>query len=373
MKRTIYDQCACCRRGTRTRWTVMLLFTMLLSSVTAWAETYKLTFHLNGGTHDEFIVDSYDSEDIFNLMVPKRERATFKGWYTTKTFDEGTQIADVKGRTGDLEVWAKWECDPVTYIDENGVEQTTTEYVELNGSTEITSLDDSYDWYVVRGENVVYYSQIGSTKDNLHIILMDGAKLTTQGTFPLQCNGNMFIYGQSQGTGQLVATSKPAYGLYAIGGITINGGTINATGGNFGISAIEGNVTINGGTVTAHGKDYFGIEGPNVIINGGSVTATSDTYHGISVNGTGTIAINGGSVNVSHGSDIDIPYYGIVKIQPGKAFTTGTDNTIYCGTLTDDELSAINGKTLQPITWDGGNSAETAYVLTKPKHLELLA
>ena len=349
----------------------MLLFTMLLSPVTAWADTYKITFHLNGGTY-EWDIDSYDDGDEFNLMTATRERAQFKGWYTTKNFEEGTQIAEVTGRTGDLEVWAKWECDPVTYIDENGEEQTTTEYIELKGSSELAKLDDSYNWYVVRDENVVYENQFGSP-DDLHIILMDGAKLTTQGRFALECDGNLFIYGQTQGTGQLVATSQYAYGLYTIGGITINGGTINATGGDFGISAFEGNVTINGGTVTAHGKDYFGIEAPNVIINGGTVTATSDTYHGISVNGKGTIAINGGSVTASHGSGVDVSYYGNVKIGPGKAYTTDTDGTIYCGTLTEDELKAIDSQTLQPTTWDGGTTAETATVLTTPKHLELLA
>ena len=363
MERTIYDQCACCRRGTRTRWTVMLLFTMLLSSVTAWADTYNITFHLNGGTY-EWNIDSYKDGDKYNLMTAERKDATFKGWYTTKTFEEGTQIAEVTGRTGDLEVWAKWECNPVTYIDENGQEQTTTEYIELNGSTASAKLNDSYNWYVVRGENVVYENQIACYGD-LHIILTDGAKLTTQGTNALQSAGSIFIYGQSEGTGQLVATSQPAYGIYSQENITINGGTINATGGNFGISSFNGNVTINGGSVTAHGKDFFGILAPNVIINGGSVTATSDTNEGISVNSEGIVSIGGGSVNAS--------YRGKVIVQPGKAFTTGTDNTIYCGTLTDDELAAINGKTLQPITWDGGNSAETAYVLTTPKHLELLA
>jgi uncharacterized repeat protein (TIGR02543 family) len=349
----------------------MTLLVTMLTATTAWAETYKITFHLNGGTY-EWNIDSYDDGDIFNLMKAEREDAIFKGWYTTKTFEEGTRIADVKGRTGDLEVWAKWECDPVTYIDENGAEQTTTEYIELKGSSELAKLDDSYNWYVVRDENVVYENQFGSP-DDLHIILMDGAKLTTQGRFALECDGNLFIYGQTQGTGQLVATSQYAYGLYTIGGITINGGTINATGGNFGISAIEGNVTINGGSVTAHGKDYFGIEAPNVIINGGTVTATSDTYHGISVNGKGTIAINGGSVTASHGSGVDVSYYGNVKIGPGKAYTTDTDGTIYCGTLTEDELKAIDSQTLQPTTWDGGTTAETATVLTNAKFLELLA
>ena len=104
------------------------------------------------------------------------------------------------------------------------------------------------------------------------------------------------------------------------GNITIKGGTITATGGEFGASiggggeASCGDITINGGTVTATSEKFgAGIGGSgygtcgNITINGGTVTATCGTCAagigaGYGFKATcGTVTINGGIINATCG------------------------------------------------------------------------
>ena len=205
-----------------------------------------------------------------------------------------------------------WAIDNVKYIDAAGVEQTA------NGVTEITNAFTTTlngGWYVVYGADV----QTGTLicQGAVHLILADGAKLTTTGegfgqTPPcIQVSGDgnsLTIYGQMVQSGQIVAQG----GVYAagIGGgcngsgsnITINGGVVTANGG-VGAAGIGGGqngsgsyITINGGVVTANGGvGAAGIgggtesNGSHITINGGVVTA----------NGGYVAGIGGGSENSS--------------------------------------------------------------------------
>lgn len=105
------------------------------------------------------------------------------------------------------------------------------------------------------------------------------------------------------GTGSLTASSNgSAAGIGSgdcmhCGNITINGGTINAEGGNMGGAGIGGgvgatnscgNITINGGTINARGRTY----GPGIGACGGN----GQGY-------CGNITITGGTVNAQGGND----------------------------------------------------------------------
>lgn len=99
------------------------------------------------------------------------------------------------------------------------------------------------------------------------------------------------------------------------GTITINGGTVNATGGQRsaaiggGSSGNGGTITINGGTVNATGGDYscaigggLSGEGGNITINGGNVSAKSISVDCAAIGGSsrasgGNIALNGGFID----------------------------------------------------------------------------
>lgn len=130
------------------------------------------------------------------------------------------------------------------------------------------------------------------------------------------------------GTGKLIVTGgKRAAG---IGGgkeglcsnVTINSGTIIATGGSYyggaaiggGMSAEGSNITITGGTVTANGGALaagigggYGGNGSNITISGGTVTATGRCGAGIgggSYGGDGSdITITGGTVIATSSSE----------------------------------------------------------------------
>lgn len=51
----------------------------------------------------------YTAESNVDFKDPTRKGYKFEGWYTTETFDEGTQITSTKGIVGELTIYAKWD------------------------------------------------------------------------------------------------------------------------------------------------------------------------------------------------------------------------------------------------------------------------
>ena len=179
----------------------------------------------------------------------------------------------------------------VTYIDENGVEQTASNVKEINNA----SATLTGGWYVVYGADVKTGPLV--CQDAVHIILADGAKLTATGnddflddnaTPGIQVFGIdnfLTIYSQAGQSGQLIANG--GYGCAGIGSkqgkylptnITINGGIITANGavGGAGIGGGSGgdgsHITINGGFVTANAGSFASG------IGGGADGTASDIY-----------------------------------------------------------------------------------------------
>ena len=157
------------------------------------------------------------------------------------------------------------------------------------------------------------------------ICVPDGCGLNISGSGSLVAKGgdggaSVQLY-TCLGGAAIGAEDKPVGSeLSRTGSITINGGTINATGGaafnNRGGSAgiggsgyVDGVVTINDGNVTAEGGDCAagiggGIAaGGTITINGGTVKAIANTAGSAIGSGAGTdsstIAINGGSVTAN--------------------------------------------------------------------------
>ena len=155
-------------------------------------------------------------------------------------------------------------------------------------------------WYVVTGTDVTL-SKGAVCQGDVHLILADGAKITTTGAedyagIQVSGDGNsLTVYAQSTDSttmGQLIANGGDAGA--GIGGghqgngtnITINGGTVKANGGYRAAAGIGGgwggngtNITINGGTVTAYGGDsYAGSVGSGAGIGGGHSGSGSNIY-----------------------------------------------------------------------------------------------
>ena len=201
----------------------------------------------------------------------------------------------------------------VTYTD-----ATCDDYTAVAADT--TTFEDGK-WYVVNS-NVTVNGSI-TVNGAANLILADGYTLTVTKGVAVTDPSSLTIFGQENGAGTLTATGgSDAAGIGGIndksGPITINGGTVNATGdddGGAGIGASDGNscgdITINGGTVNASasgssniygiGDAGWGSNGDGTIaIHGGTVNVNPGEYaYGIGYCGNGTINITGGVVNVN--------------------------------------------------------------------------
>lgn len=316
---------------------------------------------------------------------------------------------------------ASAEQAPVTYIDENGVEQTITEYKLLTGKeTEIGS-----GTFVVN-TNVSYIKPLKIT-GNTKLILCDGCTMSvycggkdyTYVYFSdLENEGELYdlsIYGQSKNTGRLsisrnysqkelrdirdipywdIGIDIPDKGLYAPNAnITLNGGTVDVN--CYNIAIVAKSFTLNGGTLkskcseTALRTDMF-------TMNGGSCNAVSDYRTAIrcdklEFNG-GNMKANGGTFSVSHICDIgagiyadelcinseandtffcnsywyyftldechNIQRFTTVMIADGQTLIDQNGNT-YSGTYSGKDVKALGRKTLKRV-----------YSLTLPESTE---
>lgn len=146
----------------------------------------------------------------------------------------------------------------VSYIDENGQEQICNNYKILSDGILTATLNSIGNtgqdtWYVASG-NYTFNATYLRTKGRVHIILCDGASFTVNGSdnYGIYATGNLSIYGQSQDTGTLTAnvanaSGKALYVYYC--NLVVNGGVVNANGGEYGIYIDKGKLTVNGGSI----------------------------------------------------------------------------------------------------------------------------
>jgi hypothetical protein len=146
----------------------------------------------------------------------------------------------------------------VSYIDENGQEQICNNYKILSDGILTATANsigntDQDTWYVASG-NYTFNATYLRTNGRVHIILCDGASFTVNGSgsYGIYATGNLSIYGQSQDTGTLTAnvanaSGKALYVYYC--NLVVNGGVVNANGGEYGIYIDKGKLTVNGGSI----------------------------------------------------------------------------------------------------------------------------
>ncbi len=299
---------------------------------------------------------SYDSATLsegFTVRITAQE--TSSGTPVTVT-DRGDYTYDLTMPAADVTVNA--EIVPIiSYIDENGAEQGCKVYTTLTSSDSNVTLGNSGSstpvWYVVPAGTVTINGSLYINDPDVRLIVCDGATLTinTNGN-AIRCqHGALTIYGQTQQSGIINATATYQSGnaINSYGGdITINGCTVNATALENAIQTNNADIVINRGTITAtsssNGNGIVAGTGGNVIINGGTISASgSGSGRGIWVDGTITLGCATATDRITVSS-----YYahnGTVSIKDGQALT---DNTaLYNGTLTDDQKTAIAGKTLR--------------------------
>ena len=186
---------------------------------------------------------------------------------------------------------------------------------------------------------------------SLSISGADGASLTVYGG-PTERGNSCGIYANGTITinsGTVTATGESAsaasYGICARGAVTIEDGTVNATSGEAGGNSvgihITNSITINGGDVTATagdaGGNSYGIHtaasSTVITVNGGSVTATSGEAKGDScgifveskelASIYSSAAINGGSVTAYGGDAVGTGWYSCGMKVDGKFTISG--------------------------------------------------
>ena len=298
--------------------------------------------------------------------------ATFPGVATTTVnyFDPT--------KTGDAQ-----NCSVTAYV-LNGTE-TRLGYGSNNDRTRES-------WYVLPEAATYNYVDGLELYGKVHLILADGATMTI-GTpeSPVSENsisgfGNLDIYGQGgQTEGAISAKTTALCCIYVTGNLTINGGNVSAeslheaTNSCYGIW-VMGVLTINSGKVSGRGD--IGIHGTTFITNGGTVNATGYNW---GINGQSEFVFNGGHLEAIGGTgdneagifstfgDITLGWTNAddyikansffcqdsnqkgkaVKTVSGQRFVaynaaTGTAATaIVSGTV--DDVTPLAGKTLRPL------------------------
>lgn len=226
----------------------------------------------------------------------------------------------------------------------DSVKQTATSPTEI--ANDYTGAIAS-GWYTVTGDNVVISGNQTLT-DDTYLILCDGAKLTITG----QIDGNtntksLYIYGQEEGTGQLVVTNsgdKAIYGSNSSGTIEIHGGVITATS-----TSADGlyyyGIKMYGGKLNATGSlAGIGFFSGNFDLYGGEVVAENTaTYYGIGSGGPGqTLTVYGGKLQATGGT-------GMKAIEAKIMSGTSGIKFYFCDNVTDwDDGTYYDTETAAP-------------------------
>ncbi|MBR0483592.1 MAG: starch-binding protein, partial [Oscillospiraceae bacterium] len=195
----------------------------------------------------------------------------------------------------------------VTYLDENGTEQTVDAIPLESGSESYTYLEAG--WYVVNSN--ITYQEVLQLNGDVKLILADNCTMTMTDNAQIYGNRhNLTIYGQTNGTGKLESDISSTcinivkdYAQY--GGIvdlkSKNSWAFNATGDN------SGTLTLAGGTLNATSYDIMGsaiavIVSQDINITGGTLNAVCTSAESSSNTGGHGILISSGNINISGGT-----------------------------------------------------------------------
>lgn len=118
------------------------------------AETYEITYHLDGGTISENAVTSCGTNDEFMLETPVKEGFRFDGWDTGSGWPETEYM--VYGCYEDMDFYARWS-QPETYVYYN-----TNGHGDINGNTS-TTIEAEYaeEYYTIAAPQVDHYDFLG--------------------------------------------------------------------------------------------------------------------------------------------------------------------------------------------------------------------
>ena len=270
-----------------------------------------------------------------------------------------------------------WSEDGVTYMDADGTAHTQDGVTVINSSNMPTSLAEG--WYVVT-ENVNYTSKITLYGD-VTLILANGITMniaTSDFGIYRDFNQSLTIYGQSLDAATAGTLSYDgSYGI-EVNNYTQHSGnvsiTVKATLATNGIRSSS--VTLNGGklAVSANSPNVQAIYAKNanggITINGGQLDATATGESGdiYALRSQGNITL--GSTRATdyiHATNYSVYEGKTVSIKSGQMFLTDDTTPIIMNSGTVSDLTAINGKMLTPVSAsDFAETATDTYTIGSP-------
>lgn len=341
-----------------------------------WSEGAVVTFYKNDGAETPTTTTQtipFNTETALTKNTFSIDNYVFIGWNTAKD-GTGTAYSDEQKvtLTENLDLYAQWAIDLATTT-LSKTSWTTGNTYSMSASLEIN------DRITVTGSVTLILPKDKTLTASSGITVTGTNSLTIKGKGSLSAGGSETTAYRAAGIGGNSETC---------GNITINGGTVTATGGagaagiGGGAGGAGGEISISGGTVTANGGAYGagigggggGGAGGTVTIKGGTVTANGGKnaagIGGGNGGAGGTISINGGTVTATGGSD-DEDFGAGSGIGGGGGGNGGTVN-ITGGTVT---ATGGSGSSQNPEYGTGigrGNGADsdgtltigTGYVLT---------
>ena len=345
----------------------MLVGLMPGMGLTAYAATfvsYKVA-SVNATTH----AVTFDDASCETYTVVTADTTTFEDgkWYVVSNSVTVSSRITVTGTVNLI------LCDGATLTASKGITvnsgNTINIYAQIGGTGELNAGSDLNVASIGGGAR---YQSSGTV--NIH-----GGKITATGGSNASGiggaldggNGEVNIYGGNvTARGKNYAAGIGGYSKKSGGTVNIYGGTVNASGSQFGTTGIgiggtnPGNcvVHIYGGEVTATSeKAAAGIQG-TVTIDGGTVTATGgvsdsissfgeETYSSNGINGT--VTVNGGTVT-AFGGNVTGGYAAIESYGGTIYACSGINGTV---TISGGTVTATGGN----VTGDINNSGGTIY------------
>ncbi|MBR3314054.1 MAG: hypothetical protein IKG18_07940, partial [Atopobiaceae bacterium] len=320
---------------------------------------------------DALVVQGQEAEGEAELL-PQEEPLVLEGGASAEPDEDAEDALEAQGQEAGGEVALQPQGDPYE-LWVGGTQVSGASPSGAGWSYDAASSTLTLDGYSYSGDGHGFvnqkmfgqgYAAVYAGQD-LTIQLSGKNTLTNEKSYGFGvyvAGGDLTITGTDDGT--LDATGGTLGGILAyLGNVTVNGGTVNATGKMAGIYAYNGNVTVNGGTVNATGNEQsagIGIFARSVkditsciaiTIIGGSVTATGDRY-GMSAYG-GDVTIAGGVVTATATGNSGVGINAQWKSNSATQQTFGGNLTISGGTVTasgkvrgiigDDSVSFATG------------------------------
>ena len=265
---------------------------------------------------------TYSVGDTVTVEKPIREGLIFKGWYTTSTYDEGTEWQSGVEITAAIEIFAKWEVAPAymgsyygAEVYNDGMGRVSREYsltidteFKLNSKHSGTIIPESYD----SETGIIKYNSYGTEYvllfvqcNGLDIMIMNW---TNSGTDPISTDFFIFVKGTTSCTFESGKDNQAAWskGSERVVTLTFNTGDItfyvnsntNKVYANVVVKDNAGN-TIKPGVILNANTSVFKIYDANdaLISEYGKDSSNNvvglDGYQGTYTNGADTVTLDG--------------------------------------------------------------------------------